>query len=67
MNKKIIFTHVAFLSTSEVSFVFNIPSSHAYPSLPKRRFLNEQFLISKCSRILHALLPSQSHVLGFHI
>ena len=30
-------------------------------------FLHEQFTISKYSSILHALLRSQSHEIGFHI
>ena len=56
-----------FLSSSEASVVFNISSSHANAILSIRRFLHWQFLISKYSSILHALLHSQLHVLGFYI
>ena len=50
--------YVTFSSTSEVSVVFNISSSDA--------FLHEQFLVSKYSSVLHALLHSQLHTLEFH-
>ena len=56
-----------FLSLSKFLVVFNISSSHSNMNLPIRRFSQEQFLTTKYSSILHALLHSQSHVLGFHI
>ena len=52
---------------NEVLVALNISSTHANTNLPKRRFSHEQFLISKHLSILHALLHSQSHVLGLHI
>ena len=67
MNKAIIFSYITFLSTIDlVSIVFKISSSHANTNLPKRRFLNEQFSMSKYSLILNALSHSQWNVLGFH-
>ena len=59
------FFHV-FLSSSEVSVVFNISFSHANTDLPNHGSLHEEILISNYSSILHALLNSQSHMLGFH-
>ena len=59
MNKATIFLRVTSLSSSEVSFVFIISSSHANTNLPNRRFSHEQLLMSKYSSILHALLHSQ--------
>ena len=56
-----------YLSLRKVLVEFNISSSHSNNSLPIRFFSHEQFLISKYSSILHALLHSQSHVPGFHI
>ena len=64
---KQLFLHVTFLSSIEVSVLFKISSSHSNTSLPIRYFLDEKFLISKCSSILHALLYLQSHVLVFHL
>ena len=63
--RQLFFSHVTFLSSSEISVVFSITSSHASTNLPNRRFLQEIFLISKYWSILHAFLHSQSHVLGF--
>ena len=63
MNKTIIFACCYII----VKSVFNISSSHVNTKLLKRRFSNEQFLISKYSSILHALLHSQSHVLVSYI
>ena len=63
--RQLFFSHVTFLSSSEISVVFSITSSHASTNLPNRRFLQEIFLISKYSSIFHALLHSQSHVPGF--
>ena len=56
-----------FLLQVEVLVIFNILSSHTNTNLKNRRFLHKHFLISKYSSILHALLRSQSHVLGFHM
>ena len=68
VNKGIISFHVLlFLSSSEVSVVFNISSSYANDILSNRRFSHEQFLISKYFPISYALLHSKSHVLGFYI
>ena len=58
MNKAISFSQVTFLS-SEASVVFNISSLYANANLSHRRFLHEQFLISKYPPILHVLLHSQ--------
>ena len=55
------FSHATFLSTSQVSVVFNISSSHANTNLL------EQFSKPKYKSILHALLHSQSHVPRFQI
>ena len=63
--RQLFFSHVTFLSSSEISVVFSITSSHASTNLPNRHFLQEIFLISKYSSIFHALLHSQSHVPGF--
>ena len=63
--RQLFFSHVTFLSSSEISVVFSITSSHASTNLPNRYFLQEIFLISKYSSIFHALLHSQSHVPGF--
>ena len=63
----IIFLHVYSFSTSEVSVLFNISSSHSNTYLPINRFLHEQFLVSKYSLISRGLLYSQSHVRGFHM
>ena len=65
--KQVFFLHVIFLSSSESSVTFNISSSHANTNLSIRPFSHEQFLISKYLSILHALLLSQPHALGFHI
>ena len=65
--RQLFFKNVTFLSSNELSVVFNILSSHANTNLPNRRFLREQFLISKHSLILHALLYSQPHIPGFYI
>ena len=46
--------------------LFNISSSHPNTNLPIRCFSHDQFLVSKYSSILHALLDLQSHVLEFH-
>ena len=51
--------HVTFLWANEIS--------HDNSNLPNRRFLHEQFLISKYSPILQALLHSQSHMPWFHL
>ena len=59
--------YVTFLLTSKALVAFNISSSHGITSLPNRRFLYDQFLISKHLSILHVLLDSQPHVQGFHI
>ena len=58
---------VFFLSSSKVSGVFNISSLHSKTSLPIWRSSHEQFLLSKYLSTVHALLHSQSLVLGFHI
>ena len=62
----LIFSRFTFLPWSEVLIVFNISFSRANTSLPNRRFLHEQFLVSKYL-ILHALLQSESHVLGLQM
>ena len=46
------------------SRVFNISYLHANANLPNRHFSHEQILTSKSLSILHALLYSQSHLLG---
>ena len=63
--RQLLFAYVNFLSLSEVSGLFNISSSHSNANLLTRYFSQEQFLVSKSSLILHALLHSQSHLLGF--
>ena len=63
MNKETIFCACYVLSLSKVSAVFGISSSNSYTNLPIRRFSQEQFLMSKYSSTLHALLHSQSHIL----
>ena len=65
--KQLHFPRVTFFSWSEVSVVFDTSYLHANTNSPIRRFSHEQFLVSKYSSILHALLHSQSHVLGFQI
>ena len=56
------------LSTNDVaSIVFHISSGHTNSNLSERCFLHKQLLIFKYSTILHALLHSQSYILGFHI
>ena len=65
--RQLFFSHVTFSLSSEVRVAFNISSSHANNSLRNRRFSHKQFLLSKYSSILHALLHSQPHVLEFHI
>ena len=67
MNKAITFCICYFLSLSKVLVVFNNSSSHSNTDLPIRRFSQNQFLISKYSSLLHALLHSQLRLLGFHI
>ena len=67
MKKAITFCTCYFLSLSKASVVFNISSSYSSTNLLIRRFSKKQFLISKYLSILHALLHSQSDVLGFHI
>ena len=62
-----LFSRIAILLSSMVSVAFSTSYSHDKTNLPIRRFLHEQFLISKYSPVLHALLPLQSHVLGFHV
>ena len=47
MNKAIIFSHVTFLSLSEVSVVSNISLLQSNTNLRNRHFRYEQFLISK--------------------
>ena len=47
MNKAIIFSHVTFLSSSEVSVVSNISLSQSNTNLQNRHFWYEQFLIFK--------------------
>ena len=68
MNKTIIIFCV-FLFYNEVRFqlAFNILSSYSNSNFSIRRFSHEQFLITKYSSILHALLHSQPHILRFHI
>ena len=58
---------VTLLSSSEVSVVLNISSSHANSNLPNRCFSHEYFLIYKYSTNLLALLHSYSYILGFHV
>ena len=41
-----LFSLVTFLSTREISVVFNISSSHAYTNLWNRRFQHKQILVS---------------------
>ena len=55
---QLFFARVTFSLSSEFSVVFNISSSHDNTNLPIRRFSHEQFLISKYSSVLHALLHS---------
>ena len=62
-----VFLHIAILLSSEVSIVFNVSSLHVNTNLSNRHFPHEQFLISKYSSILHALLHSQPHLLWFHM
>ena len=64
-TRQLLFAHADFLSLSKISVVFS--SSHSSTNLPISRFLQEQFLVSNYSSIFHALLHSQSRVLGFHI
>ena len=66
-TRQLVFACVTFLSSIEVSVVFNIPSSHAYTNFSKRRFSPDQLLTSKYLSVLHPLLHSQSHVLGICI
>ena len=66
-KKQLLFSHVNFLSLSKISVVFNISSSHRNTNLPTRCFSQKQFLKTKYSSTLNALLHSKSHVLGFHI
>ena len=47
--------------------MLNISFSHSNTNLPIGQLSQEQFLLSKYLSILHALLNSQSGVLGFHI
>ena len=37
--RQLFFSHVTFLSSSEISVAFSIRPSHASTNLPKRRFL----------------------------
>ena len=53
MNKAITFFTCYF---HEVSVVLNVLSSHSNTNLLFNRFLHKQFLVSKYSSILHALL-----------
>ena len=53
--KQLLFTHVTFLSSSQVAVVFNIPSLHASINLPNRCFSYEQILTTKYSSVLHVL------------
>ena len=61
------FAQATFLWLSKFSVIFNISSSHFNTNLRIRHVSQEHLLISKYSSILHALLHSQSHVLGFLI
>ena len=45
--RQLLFLHITFLSSGEVSVVFSISSSHANTNLHIRRFSQEQFLVSK--------------------
>ena len=65
--RQLIFSQVTFLSSSGFPFVFGISASDFNTNLLIRCFSHEKFLISKYSSILHALLHSHSHVLGFHV
>ena len=65
--KQLLFVNATFLSLSKLSLVFNISPSHSNANLPIRLFSQDKCLISRHSSILHALLHSQSHVLGFHV
>ena len=42
--RRLLFSHVSFLSSSEISVVFNISSSDSNTNLPIRRFSHKQFL-----------------------
>ena len=65
--RQLLFSHVTFLSSNEVSVVFNSLSSHVNINLSKWLFPHEQVLIFTYSSILYTLSYSQSQVLGFHI
>ena len=65
--RQLLFSNVFFLSSGEVSVVFNISLWHSNTNLLINRFLHEQFLVSKYSSIFHVLLHSQSRVVVFHI
>ena len=65
--RQLLFAYVTFLSLSKVSVLFNISSSHSNANLLTRHFSPEQLFVSKSSSILHALLHSQFHLLGFNI
>ena len=65
-TRQLIFSDVTFLSSGDVSVVFNVSSSHSNTNLLINRFSHGQFLVCKYSSILHALLRSQTHLLGFH-
>ena len=67
LKRQLYFSHITFSSLSEVPGLFNISSTHANTNLTIRRFSREQFLISKYSSILPALLHSQWHVLVLHM
>ena len=44
LYEKDFFLHGTFLTSSEISVVFNISSHHADNNLPNRHFLQERFL-----------------------
>ena len=65
--RQLLFAHATFLSLSKISVVFNISSSHSNTNLPIRRFQQEKSSVSNYSSILHTVLHSQFHALGFHM
>ena len=65
--RQLFFSHITFLSLSEVSVVFNMSLTYATANLGKRRSSQEQCLITKYLSFFQILLYSQLHILGFHI
>ena len=65
--RQLLFSYAIFFIKKLASVLFSVLASHANTNLPNRRFQHKQFLISKYLSILHALLQSRSHLLGFHI